>query len=287
METIEQEQKQEAQQQQEQQEQPQGMQIDPAIEQEAVKTGWVPKEQFKGDPSKWRPADQWVERGREYIPFIKAEKRELEGKVSDLTAKLDQTTDMMRKMVQIQSKYSDDFYDTKIADIKTRKRQAAEEQDWDLYDNLDAQETTIKKPEPLPDPSVNQGAPISPGMQRWVDENKEWFKVDKDLTDYAVFLANKMETEGSPLIAPGREYELGQEVKKNLERIFPDKFKNPNQQRSDFDESHLRSPDLQNRNKGKTWNDLPDVAKAQCEKLITEIPNYTKEQYIKDYFEDS
>jgi len=29
----------------------------------ATKMGWTEKSQFKGDPAKWRPADEFVERG--------------------------------------------------------------------------------------------------------------------------------------------------------------------------------------------------------------------------------
>ena len=53
-----------------------------------------------------------------------------------------------------------------------------------------------------------------------------------------------------------------------------------------MDESNLRGGENQNTSSGKkTWNDLPPEAKHQCTNLLAQIPGYTKEKYLKDYFE--
>jgi uncharacterized membrane protein YqaE (UPF0057 family) len=36
----------------------------------ATKMGWTPKTEFRGDPDKWRPADEFVERGENMLPFV-------------------------------------------------------------------------------------------------------------------------------------------------------------------------------------------------------------------------
>lgn len=55
-----------------------------ADEREARRIGWKPKEQFKGNPSGWVDATEYIRRGKEYIPIIQHTNRELQGKVSTL-----------------------------------------------------------------------------------------------------------------------------------------------------------------------------------------------------------
>ena len=40
------------------------------IMEEARKQGWVPEDEWKGDPDKWRPAEEFVERGKNIIPIL-------------------------------------------------------------------------------------------------------------------------------------------------------------------------------------------------------------------------
>ena len=47
------------------------------VETRALAMGWQPKEQFKGDPSKWRPAEEYVQRGEELLPIVQASERRL------------------------------------------------------------------------------------------------------------------------------------------------------------------------------------------------------------------
>ncbi|MFV2058128.1 MAG: hypothetical protein ACC707_16805, partial [Thiohalomonadales bacterium] len=53
------------------------------IEERAFKMGWVPKEDFKGNPDMWRPAADFVERGETMIPFLNRRIRGLEQQQAD------------------------------------------------------------------------------------------------------------------------------------------------------------------------------------------------------------
>jgi hypothetical protein len=56
--------------------------------------------------------------------------------------------------------------------------------------------------------------------------------------------------------------------------------------RQDFDEGSLRGGDNIRPSGGReTWNDLPIEARRECSKLMAEIPGYTREKYMKDFFE--
>ena len=51
------------------------------IEEKAVAMGWVPLEEWKGDPEQHRPADEFVARGEQILPIVKktAERRDFSG----------------------------------------------------------------------------------------------------------------------------------------------------------------------------------------------------------------
>uniref|UniRef100_A0A6M3IP27 Uncharacterized protein n=1 Tax=viral metagenome TaxID=1070528 RepID=A0A6M3IP27_9ZZZZ len=254
------------------------------VENRAKIQGWVPKEEFRGDQGKWIAADEFVKRADHMMPILKSVNKKLETQVSTLNQKLSETQGMVEKMVKINTKYIDDSYDTQVSQLKMQKRKAAEEQNWELYDKLEIQEAKLSKPEklevktPAPQPQ-NQSI-----LDDWMDKNKSWFNVDKEMTDYAVFVGEQLKNSQSPIALPGQEAAFCAEVERRIKTTFPSKFSNPNRQRSELDESGLRGGESFSNGK-KGWNDLPDEARRQCNKLMAQIPGYKKENYIKEYFE--
>ena len=260
---------------------------DPAIENRARIQGWVPKEDFRGDPSLWRPADEFVRRADEMMPILKSVNRKLESQVGTLTKKLTDTQGMIEKMVKVQSKYSEDSYNTAIADIKTQKLKAVEDGNIDMYQRLEAREALISKPESVhvdPKPNENHMESMHPDVQQWVNDNSTWFGKDPELTDYAVYLGEQLKNSKDPSAMPGNEAQFCQKVKERVQKTFPHKFANPNQNITTIDESSTRGVTPPSKT-GKTWNDLPQDARQHCSRLLQEIPGYTKEKYLKDYFE--
>lgn len=258
---------------------------DPAVEQRARIQGWVPKEEFRGDEARWIPADEFVKRADHMMPILKSVNRKLEGQVSEMSRKLAETQDLMGKMVKINEKYSDSLYEQQVGDLKTKKRQAAQEGNWELYDRLEQQEGKLSRPEKVEVKPSEPSPGIHPDIAKWQEENSTWFGKDPELTEYAQFVGEQLKNNKSPLATPGNEYAFCQEVKRRIQATFPSKFQNPNRNRSMIDESDTRGSDTFTGNGKKTWNDLPDDAKRQCNKLMTEIKEYTKEKYLKDYFE--
>ena len=48
------------------------------VEQEARTLGWVPAEEFKGDPNRWVDAETFVERGHTVMPILRKNNERLE-----------------------------------------------------------------------------------------------------------------------------------------------------------------------------------------------------------------
>ena len=62
--------------------------VDPELEKRAKMMGWVPKEEFRGDITKWTPADQYVKRADELMPIMKTQMRKYEATIGDLQRKV-------------------------------------------------------------------------------------------------------------------------------------------------------------------------------------------------------
>ena len=58
------------------------------VEQEARALGWIPKEDFHGDPERWVDADSFVERGQAIMPMLKKNNEKLVGKVTSLESEV-------------------------------------------------------------------------------------------------------------------------------------------------------------------------------------------------------
>jgi len=253
---------------------------DPKVIERARRQGWVPKDEFRGDDSRWITAEQFVERADNMMPILKSVNAKLEGKLEILEKELKEQKELAKKMIKIHGKYADGFYDSRLTEIKTKKIAAVKEGDIELYQALEAEEAKIEKPEPI---VIDEPAQQDhPDVARWKQDNARWYGSDPELTEYADIIADRMAKKGHSY----REYEFCNAVKDKVMKMFPDKFKNPAQEHSSVDEPGTRGTDTA-KGKKKGWSDLPADAKKQCTEFVATIPGYTKEKYLKDYFEEA
>lgn len=244
--------------------------------------GHIPKEDFKGDPERWISAEQFVERADTMMPIMKAQNVKLEKKFLDIEKELEEQKELSKKIVKIHRKYSDDFYDGRVSDIKARKLKAVEDNDVDLFKKLEEEESKVEKPEVLEVPEDDTKEKDHPDVAKWKDDNKSWYGVDVELTDYADIIAERMAKGGHSY----SESEFCKAVKKKVKTMFPDKFKNPNAKKgSGVDEGNTRGGEDIKSDK-KTWNDLDQDAKNECTELVATVKGYTKEKYVKEYFSE-
>jgi len=254
---------------------------DPKIEQRAKLQGWTPKEDFRGDPERWITAEQFVERADTMMPIMRAQNKKYEKQLSEIQQELKDQKKLTKKMIAIHGKYSQETYDSKIAEIKIQKSQAVEDGNVELYNKLEAQEEKITAPETIKVEEEDTKQKDSPIITKWKDENSQWYGKDEELTEYADIIATKMGQKGHSY----GEYEFCEAVKEKVKKMFPDKFRNPNARAgSGVDEPDTRGGE-DKKNKKMSWTDLDKDAKGQCAELMATIPGYTKEKYMKDYME--
>lgn len=139
-----------------------------ATELEAMNDGWTPKDQWRGDPDKWRPADVWVDRGQ-MIRTISALRGEVKNTTAQLTAQVGAAFKQGKAIAEAQFK-------EQIGELKAARRQALEQGDFVTADKLDDRIDQVKENQnkPVDIPTVRG---IPPEFNVFVDRNP-WYNTN-------------------------------------------------------------------------------------------------------------
>ena len=228
--------------------------IEPSVsEVEASSFGWVPKEQFHGNPDDWKDADTFLRRGKEINGFLRNDLEKIKRAHAAEVAELRQT------MTEFQ-KYHDETearaYIRAFNDLKQAKIEAIEQGDGarviDLEDQISSlQELQKEKPAPKPKDDIK----FSPqDFNEW-KQNNTWYGKDLELSeltdDFAELVAKKNpELKGNEFLNA---------VTKKVKAVRPEAFENPNRNNASVSSSGGARP---SEKRGKTYSDLPPEAKS-------------------------
>jgi len=170
----------------------------PSSDDVARKEGWVPKEEFRGDPNKWVDADTWVKRGEIMRP--------LKDEIAKLRREHErERAQMISAMNDIQRIAREDA-EKKIQEIRGKQKAAFEAGDWNTFEAADAArrelENGTRNTAPAPDHQA-----LAYEAQKAAEEFKAantWFERDPVRTEAAqnfVALAiTKAQSEGRVLM---------------------------------------------------------------------------------------
>lgn len=240
-------------------------------EAEARHHGWTPREEFKGDPAKWVDARTFVTRADEVMPFLKkqnaAQKREIE--------------DLKRQFKRAQaffSKSEERAYQRALADLESRHDEAVEtgdvaaskriRQEIDgLKEEVSEFSTAFKNEEP--EVAVDQET-VRREFSEWIEAN-DWYVTDDAKRRYADFVADQL--------GPAESYGAGRkawfaEIEARVGRKFTERKASP------VNGGGNRAVSAKG---GKTYADLPQEAKAMCDKWIRSGLIASREEYVKAY----
>lgn len=241
-----------------------------STEEKAKRMGWVSEENFKGDKERWIDAEKFVERGENELPIMRERMRKMDGTIVGLNNTISNMKDTFGKFQEHQADVSKRAYNRAMKDITNRQREAVEKGDTDSFDKAEKEKDDLVLE--IPDvPVGNQ--PAEAEFNQWVASNN-WFN-EPDLQKYAstmsVYIQDQTGLTG---------VELYDEVKKEVELRFPDRFKNKRRSEPTAVVGGGEAPAKPGK---QTFNNLPKDAQEMCNQFIKEIPGYTKEQYLKDY----
>ena len=189
--------------------------IDP-YESEARDQGWKPKEEYEGDPSRWRPAKEFVERG------------ELFGKIDSLGKELKDTKKALKMLQEHHSKVKETEYNRAVTELKSLQKKHLEEGNSDEYLKTTELLTDLKAEQKAREVLGQQQAQqaqtqVDPRFVAWQEKNS-WYNKDKEMRQFADTLGLGY-AQANPGMEPDDVLEY---VSKQVKQAFRDKFENPN-----------------------------------------------------------
>lgn len=241
------------------------------VEQRARAMGWLPEGEFKGDPDKWRPAEEFLERGETILPILQERLGKMEKDLEAKTAKLERVTNNLTKFADHHKTTYKRAYENAKRDIERRLKQAREEGDFEAYDQAmqDMAENEEKN-------VALEGQPGEP-VPEFFDFKKAnpWYGQDLAMTVFVDHVA--------PSIAQtvSSDVEFFAKLEQAARQEFPHKFSG--QAAATAVEGSTSIPTEQSKGK-KGWRDLPAEAKQAYMDNFAAIDGFKKEDYAKDYW---
>ncbi len=245
------------------------------VEGKALKMGWTPKDQFRGDPDKWRGAEEFVERGENMLPLVRATVKRQEREIADLKQS-------MKEFAEYHNKTEQRAYETALKELKAQRAEAIASGDGAAFDKVDDAIEGLKKDIEAKNQRSPKDNTDDPVFVEWKDRNK-WLD-DHKMEAFGTAAAQYLRSTGET--ATGAEFlEL---VTKEVKAKFPDKFENPRRQAAAAVEGGAPAA----RKGGKGFADMPADARAACERMARngyadkpkEMAAF-KAEYVKTFFE--
>jgi len=230
-------------------------------QQEALAQGWVPKDEFEGDPEKFVDAGEFLRRG------------ELFRKIESQSKELKDVRKALAEMAKHNSKIREVEYQRALETLKAEKKAALSEGDADRVVEIDDKIDLVKTQQRQDlQQQVQQSIPqeVHPELRNWINRNG-WYETTQSMRGWA-------DSRGVELAQEGKSpTEVLNTLEKEVKQRFPEKFHNPNRDRA--------APVETTRGRGNAKADadfeLSDVEKQVMNTLVRQGV-MTKEKYIAD-----
>jgi hypothetical protein len=261
------------------------------IQAEARQLGWVPKDEFRGNEKHWVDADAFLERGQQILPILKQNNKALQSELRTIRAELDETKLTLRESSEMFKQMSTAAYNKALADVKAQIRQAQNNGDYDVadqltdqYDQLKEDAKNVKAPGSAraADPQAEQIAKWNGIVSEWKDETA-WYGKDKTLTRQLDGIAQELAAADPSLRGTRR---LLDKAEKQLREEMPEKFTNP-RRASGSPVSGAASSSAGAGRASQAVRDLPADAKASGQRMVKNGVFKDMAEYAKAYFDDT
>lgn len=276
--------------------------------QNARQLGWVPQEEFRGDPKNWRPAKEFLARGEDILPILKANNRKLH---QQLSAQNQTTTALQRQLAEQQAvidglkeahaEIAKDRREAQIEELSDQIATAEEAGDRKLAARLQAkltnltreaeeaeeEETGTQKTRREPTAPPPQDFRQTQWWQDWQEENP-WYGQDQDRTELADIVSLRLRN--NPANAQLTQKAFMDKVTTEVSRITGQNLSSSRRSRVEGGGSRNASGG----GGGRSYADLPASAKAACDRLGKRLigsgagqfkdDKAWKAHYVKQYF---
>tara|TARA_R100001594_G_scaffold147845_1_gene201637 strand:- start:594 stop:1511 length:918 start_codon:yes stop_codon:yes gene_type:complete len=157
------------------------------VEEAARGQGWVPEEEWDGDPTQWRDAQVFLERG-EYFKTMGSQKKQI-----------DKLNAVVEKMASIQAATREDERQRVLQELSEKKVSAMEEGEFERVATIDNEMNKIRSEPAMAVPNVqgqNEELYTQNKIAEYIDNN-QWYRTNSDMRQYADSLAVGFRT-GNP-----------------------------------------------------------------------------------------
>jgi len=221
------------------------------VEALAAKAGWTPKDQWHGDPDKWRPADEFLIVGKERMGSVSKE--------------LKTVREQMDHMARTSAALLEQQVAEKRAEFEARFDTAVEEGDREAARQARTQIDNLAVPQ----------APVPEG-RNFAEKHSKWFGVDQEATAFA---ANRCDHYAKMGLSHARQL---QAVENEMKPLFPDLFPPPAKAAATVAPPAGRTATAGSR---ESFHHMPKVAQDTAKDMVERgvIPN--TDAYVKNWFE--
>lgn len=203
--------------------------------------GWRPLAEFQGRPGTHKTAKQFIEDGKNFLPFVQRDRDQLREQVGRMTSEIEglrgelaTTRADMQKMLEFSRRAGQQAYDRAVAELEAKARDAVQAGDVATYDQVqdqlgkmeEAREEVVPEPQRQPPPRQEPAkGKIDAQVQAFVDANP-WAMTDPVL-NAAMIAAENYVKQKAPGISNGIALERAKEI---VMGQYPEKFGLPEKQ---------------------------------------------------------
>ena len=245
-------------------------------EAEARSHGWTPKDDFKGDPTRWVDAETFVKRADEVMPFLKKQNAALKREIDDMRRQ-------QKKAADFFSKAEERAYNRAMTDLQAKMDEAVESGDRDaarkVLKDMDDLKSDFTSERMEAEPKEKEDGPevvaqAQQAIRDWID-GSDWYFTDEKKTKYADMQSDLIIKEHGQLHKfPGGIDAALAEIDKRVQRKFAER-------------PPVQTSGAGNRSgtgkTGRSYSDLPADAKRLCDKWVSQGLIKSREDYVKSY----
>lgn len=245
-------------------------------EERASQHGWVPKDQWQGDPEEWIPARVFNMRG------------DLFGRIAKDKKEISELRQTVGYLVEERQSAFDTGYKQGLAELRAQRREALEAGDVEkveqLEDRIDEfkKEHTAKKQE-FEQKTAQKQQQENPVFDAWHVDN-DWYTTNPTLTTYANEVASEMASQAQAKGVQVDYPKLLQEITRKVKQKFPEKFGRTQvetKQQSAVDGGSDSAEDKPSKRSSKfSEADLSDQERSIMNTVL-KTTELTKEQYLE------
>lgn len=287
------------------------------VEQEARTMGWHPLAEFKGPPSRWTTAEEFVRRGRTELPILRDNNRRMTerlarmepqiAEIGSLKTTVAEMNQALKDMRVLAHKSTERGYAQALADLKKERREAVESGDVATHDLLDQKIEALQTeraeitapPAPAVSPPAAEPAAlvVEQEIQDFIADNSDWWGVNQRLTQAMVTAHSAVKLRHPKMSLEEQLVEAKRRIATDYGADFPQYFPEPDDEetaampaprtpaRTGVAPVQRPSPPRQQQQRADPWLAIADPtersqAQSAFKNMQRQMPDMTAAEYL-------